>query len=233
MFVVLSSFSPASIMSRLHASCHLSVCLPLLLFPGMSTPYTITTSNQPNTAKYLGIHIDSTLKLNTHINKTAQRANTTSAFLHRNIRTCPRKIKHLAYTTLVRPILEYASIIWDPHTDSNTLKLETVQRRSARRIMQNYNRHASVTHMLQNLDLPTCTTTTPPPFQNHHAIQNQTPISQHSNHHLHHTSHPEHSTLQPAICPHRCIQIILLPKHHQTMEQPTTCNNQQHNHTTI
>ena len=97
----------------------------------------------------------STVKWNTHINKTAQRANTTSAFLHRNIRTCPRKIKHLAYTTLVRPILEYASIIWDPHTKSNTLKLETVQRRSARRIMQNYNRHASVTTMLQYLDLPT------------------------------------------------------------------------------
>ena len=120
---------------------------------------TYTTHNHnlqsTNTAKYLGIYIDSTLKWNTHINKTAQRANTTSAFLHRNIRTCPRKIKHLAYTTLVRPILEYASIIWDPHTDSNTLKLETVQRRSARRIMQNYNRHASVTTMLQNLDLPT------------------------------------------------------------------------------
>ena len=87
--------------------------------------------------------------------KTAQRANTTSAFLHRNIRACPRKTKHLAYTTLVRPILEYASIIWDPHTDSNTLKLETVQCRSDRRIMHNYNRHASVTTMLQNLDLPT------------------------------------------------------------------------------
>ena len=34
-----------------------------------------------NTAKYLGIHIHSTLNWNTHINKTAQRANTTSAFL--------------------------------------------------------------------------------------------------------------------------------------------------------
>ena len=33
--------------------------------------------------------------------------------------TQSRKIKHLAYTTLVRPILEYDSIIWDPHTDSN------------------------------------------------------------------------------------------------------------------
>ena len=104
-----------------------------------------------NTAKYLGIHIHSTLNWNTHITKTAQRANTTSAFLHRNIRTCPRKTKHLAYTTLVRPILEYASIIWDPHTASNINKLETVQRRSARHIMHNYSRHASVTTMLQHL----------------------------------------------------------------------------------
>ena len=108
-----------------------------------------------DTAKYLGIHIHSTLNWNTHITKTAQRANTTSAFLHRNIRTCPRKTKHLAYTALVRPILEYASIIWDPHTASNINKLETVQRRSARHIMHNYSRHASVTTMLQHLDLPT------------------------------------------------------------------------------
>ena len=108
-----------------------------------------------DTAKYLGIHIHNTLNWNTHINKTAQRANTTSAFLHRNIRTYQRKISHLAYTTLVRPILEYASIIWDPHTASNIHKLEMVQRRSARHIMHNYNRHASITTMLQNLDLPT------------------------------------------------------------------------------
>ena len=200
----------------------------------IQSTYTIHNHNlqSTNTAKYLGIHIDSTLKWNTQINKTAQRANTTSAFLHRNIRTCPRKIKHLAYTTLVRPILEYASIIWDPHTDSNTLKLETVQRRSARRIMQNYNRHASVTTMLQHLDLPTLQQRRRHSKIIMNAIQNQTPTSQRSNHHLHHTGHPEYSTLQPAICPHRGIQIILLPKHHQTMEQPTTCNNQQHNHTT-
>ena len=66
-----------------------------------------------------------------------------------------RNIKHLAYTILVRPILEYDSIIWEPHTASNIQELETVQRRSARHIMHNYNRHARVTTMLQHLDLPT------------------------------------------------------------------------------
>ena len=105
----------------------------------IQSTYTIHNHNlqTTNTAKFLGIHIHGTLNWNTHIYKTAQRANTTSAFLHRNIRTCPRKTKHLAYTTLVCPILEYASIISDPHTASDIHKLETVQRRSAIHIMHN------------------------------------------------------------------------------------------------
>ena len=67
----------------------------------IQSTYTIHnhTLQTTDTAKYPGIHIHRTLNWNTHINKTAQRANTTSAFLHRNIRTCPRKTKHLAYTT--------------------------------------------------------------------------------------------------------------------------------------
>ena len=33
---------------------------------------------------------------------------------------------------MVRPILEYASSVWDPHTTANIQKLESVQRRAAR-----------------------------------------------------------------------------------------------------
>ena len=139
----------------------------------IQSTYTIHNHNleTTDTAKYLGIHINNTLNWNTHINKNAQRANTTSAFLHRNIRTCPRKTKHLAYTTLVRPILEYASIIWDPQTSTN---------------LKWYNAAQPDTSCITTLDMP-ASQPSPPALQNHHAIHNQTPTSQHSNCHLHQT----------------------------------------------
>ena len=123
----------------------------------IQSTYTIHKHNlqTTNTAKYLGIHIHGTLNWNTHINKTAQRANITSAFLHRNIRTCPRKTKHLAYTTLVGPTSHLRICqhhIWDPHIQPPpSTKNETVQRRSDRHIMHNYSRHTSVTTMFQHL----------------------------------------------------------------------------------
>ena len=33
-------------------------------------------------------------------------------------------IKHIAYNTLVRPTLEYYSMMWAPHTHSNIVRLE-------------------------------------------------------------------------------------------------------------
>ena len=122
----------------------------------IQSTYTIHNHNfqTTDTTKYLNSYVYITINGNNRINKTAQRANTTSAFPHRNIRTCPRKTKHIAYTTLVRPILEYTSIIWNPHTASTIHTLESVQRRSARHIMHNYSRHVIGTTMLQHLDLP-------------------------------------------------------------------------------
>ena len=35
----------------------------------------------------------------------------------------------MAYTCLVRPVLEYASSVWDPHLNKNILAIEMVQRR--------------------------------------------------------------------------------------------------------
>ena len=82
-----------------------------------------------------------------------KKANSTRAFIQRNLNHCPREAKSTCYLTLVRPLLEYryACIVWDPHTVQNTQKLEAVQRRSARFLMNNYQQTSSVTSMLQTL----------------------------------------------------------------------------------
>jgi hypothetical protein len=45
----------------------------------------------------------------------------------------------------VRPSLEYASTVWDPHTQANINKVESIQRRAARFVTNNYDPIASVT----------------------------------------------------------------------------------------
>ena len=107
------------------------------------------------TAKYLGINFHKSLNWNHHINIVTKKSNNARSFLQRNIHQCPRKTKELCYNTLVRPLMEYATIIWDPFTDSNVRKLEMVQRRSARVVFSVYRRTSSVTPMLKQLQWPT------------------------------------------------------------------------------
>ena len=87
---------------------------------------------EAETSKYLGINLNRTLSWNNHINTVAKKASNISAFLQRNLHQLPRKSKAQCYQTLVRPLMEYACTIWDPHTKENINKLEAVQRRSAR-----------------------------------------------------------------------------------------------------
>ena len=84
----------------------------------------------------------------------SQKANNTRAFLQRNIKHCPGKTKELCYKTLVCPILEYASVIWDPFTDDNILKLEIVQRRAAHMVPSYYRFTSSATPILYSSSDP-------------------------------------------------------------------------------
>lgn len=51
-------------------------------------------------------------------------------FLKRNINLCSPETKLSAYKTIIRPMLEYACIVWDPHTKVSIDMLETVQKKS-------------------------------------------------------------------------------------------------------
>ena len=73
------------------------------------------------------------------------------SLLRRNMGSCPRAVKQSCYTSLVRPILEYSSTVWDPYTKQNIDKIEILQRRAARFVVGNYSYHASPTAMMKEL----------------------------------------------------------------------------------
>jgi len=52
---------------------------------------------------------------NKHVDSVVSKANGTSGFLWRNLQISSPSLKTTAYTSLVRPVLEYASTVWDPY----------------------------------------------------------------------------------------------------------------------
>ena len=95
--------------------------------------------------------ITNDLKWNTHIINICTKANRTLGFLRRNLYSCPQDVKEAAYKTMVRPILEYGSWVWDPYTQGLLDELEK-QDRAARFVTRNYTREeGSMTGILEQL----------------------------------------------------------------------------------
>ena len=94
---------------------------------------------------YLGVELSNNLSWNKHVNKITSSANRSLGFIRRNLFSCPQHIKTNAYLTLVRPLLEYSSSVWDPYTHVLINKIEQVQHRAARFIVNDYSRHSSIT----------------------------------------------------------------------------------------
>ena len=121
----------------------------------LNSSYTI--HNKPlatvESAKYLGVHIHKKLSWDTHIASTAKKARSTIGFLNRNLRGCSKSTKEQVYNTYAKPILEYASPIWDPSTQKHVNALERVQRGAARFVTGNYRDYTpgSMTSILKDL----------------------------------------------------------------------------------
>ena len=64
---------------------------------------------------------------------------------------CPRRVKEGCYKTLVRPIVEYSSTVWDPHQNKTIDKLESILRKAAKFVYNNYDRLASFSVMIEEL----------------------------------------------------------------------------------
>ena len=109
------------------------------------------TLEEVDAAKYLGVTLHKTLSWNTHIQNITNKANKTRAFIQRNLHAAPPQTKERCYQALVRPILEYASSVWDPWTKTNIDKIEAIQRRSARFVKSDYSTYSSVDQMLESL----------------------------------------------------------------------------------
>ena len=98
------------------------------------TGYTLHghTLEEVDSAKYLGVTIH-----HKHIFNIRTKANRTLGFIKPNLNGCKPQIKSMAYQTLVRPTLEYASTVWDPHHQVHIRALEGIQRRAARFVTNN------------------------------------------------------------------------------------------------
>ena len=119
----------------------------------LNTQYTLHDQvlEATDTAKYLGVTISKDLSWNGHISSILSKANSTLGFVKRNVKTSNVKVKEMAYKTLVRPQVEYASPVWSPHTKENIDKIEMTQRRAARWVKNKFSTYDSVTDMLSEL----------------------------------------------------------------------------------
>ena len=102
-------------------------------------------------SKYLGVTLSDDLTWRTHISNVVGDASRTLNFLRRTLRIVSQNTKALAYKALVRPKLEYAPSVWDPHHAKWRNALEAVQSRAARFSTRRCHNTSSVTAMKHDL----------------------------------------------------------------------------------
>ena len=69
----------------------------------------------------------------------------------RNLKHCSRSPKETAYISLVRSVLNYAAVVWDPCQKKDMDRLEGIQRRAALFVCNDYGRYISVSKMMKEL----------------------------------------------------------------------------------
>lgn len=121
----------------------------------IQTAYSLNNSSLElvTTYKYLGLHLHSDLAWNHHINLMLASANRSLGLLKHNLKHAPPHLRAHAYTTLIRPKIEYASAIWDPYQSYLINNIESLQNRAVRFIYSDYSRNTSITALKKRAGL--------------------------------------------------------------------------------
>ena len=85
------------------------------------------------------------------------KANCLLGFLNTSLKNSPRYFKEYAYKQLVLPSIEYCCSTWDPYQQYLIDKLEMIQQRAARFVLNkpwNRHQHDNITDMLKELNWP-------------------------------------------------------------------------------
>jgi Reverse transcriptase (RNA-dependent DNA polymerase)/Endonuclease-reverse transcriptase len=102
--------------------------------------------------KYLGLHISDNLSWSKHINYITNKANKVLYVTKLALARSTQKVKETAYKSIVRPLVEYSSSVWDPYYANQIDSVEMIQRKAARFCLNRYQKMDSVTDMLQQLN---------------------------------------------------------------------------------
>lgn len=124
-----------------------------LLFNYSTASFTLS---EVTNIKYLGIWITNDLSWTKHIDSVITNANRKLFFLRRALKHSNSTVRTLAYRTIIRPVLEYGVIVWDPFTKANITKLENVQKKAVRFIFNSFGR-TSITELLHRANEPSVT----------------------------------------------------------------------------
>ena len=98
--------------------------------------------------KYLGIQIDCHLSFDKHIQEICRKATNSLHMLMRNLKKARPKTRTIAYKTICRPVLEYASHSWSPHKMKHIDTIEAINRK-AFRWAHNKRKHDNISDLMR------------------------------------------------------------------------------------